>query len=77
MIKGYWIPVLHTHLPFVKHPQYENFLEEFWLFEAISECYIPLLQRLKRLEDEGVSFSLTVSYVYPFLSVFSSFDFYK
>ncbi|MCK9454184.1 MAG: hypothetical protein M0Q20_03425, partial [Sulfurimonas sp.] len=61
MIKGYWIPILHSHLPFVKHPQHENFLEESWLFEAITECYIPLLQRLKRLEDEEIEFALTVS----------------
>jgi 1,4-alpha-glucan branching enzyme len=44
MIKGYWVPVLHSHLPFVKHPEYDNFLEEHWLFEAITECYIPLLK---------------------------------
>lgn len=65
MIKGYWIPVLHSHLPFVKHPEYENFLEEFWLFEAISECYIPLLKRLKKLEDENIDFALTVSVTPP------------
>lgn len=65
MIKGYWVPVLHSHLPFVKHPEYDNFLEEFWLFEAITECYIPLLQRLKKLEDEGVDFALTTSVTPP------------
>jgi len=65
MIKGYWIPILHSHLPFVKHPQYENFLEEFWLFEAISECYIPLLQRLQKLQNENIEFSLTVSVTPP------------
>jgi 1,4-alpha-glucan branching enzyme len=47
MTQGYWIPVLHSHLPFVKHPEYEYFLEEQWLFEAIDECYIPLLKNLK------------------------------
>jgi len=41
-MKGYWMPVLHSHLPFVKHPEYEYFLEEHWLFEAITETYIPL-----------------------------------
>ena len=65
MIKGYWVPVLHSHLPFVKHPKYENFLEEHWLFEAITECYIPLLKRLKGLEDEGVDFRLTISMTPP------------
>ena len=65
MIQGYWVPVLHSHLPFVKHPEYENFLEEHWLFEAITECYIPLLKRLKKLEDEGVNYSLTTSVTPP------------
>lgn len=65
MIKGYWIPVLHSHLPFVKHPQYDYFLEEHWLFEAITECYIPLLRNLKKLYDENIDFRLTVSVTPP------------
>ena len=56
MIKGYWIPVL-PHLPFVKHPKFNYFfLEEHWLFEAMTECYIPLLRKLKKLEKENVDF---------------------
>ncbi len=62
---GYWIPVLHSHLPFVKHPDYDYFLEEHWLFEAISECYIPILMRLKQLEEEGVDYRLTTSVTPP------------
>ncbi len=65
MINGYWVPVLHSHLPFVKHPEYDNFLEEHWLFEAITECYIPLLRRLKLLEEENIDFRLTVSITPP------------
>ena len=34
MKQGYWMLVLHAHLPFVKHPDYDYFLEENWLFEA-------------------------------------------
>ncbi|MGM0518485.1 MAG: glycoside hydrolase family 57 protein [Campylobacterota bacterium] len=65
MIKGYWVPVLHSHLPFVKHPKYDYFLEEHWLFEAITECYIPLLSRLKQLESENIDFRLTISITPP------------
>lgn len=65
MLKGYWIPVLHSHLPFVKHPEHDYFLEEHWLFEAISECYIPLLMQMKRLTEEGVDFRLTISVTPP------------
>ena len=44
MRKGYLALVLHAHLPFVRHPEYPEFLEEDWLFEAITETYIPLWQ---------------------------------
>ncbi len=64
-MKGYWMPVLHSHLPFVKHPEYEYFLEEHWLFEAITETYIPLLMRFKKLEEEGVDFRITTSITPP------------
>ena len=53
--------VLHWHLPFVRHPEHEQFLEEDWLFEAISETYLPLLSVFERLEREGVPLRVTLS----------------
>jgi 1,4-alpha-glucan branching enzyme len=53
--------VLHAHLPYVRHPEYDEFLEEDWLFEAITETYLPLLQVLWRLADESVPYQLTTS----------------
>jgi len=53
--------VLHAHLPFVRHPEHEHFLEEDWFFEAITETYIPLLRMMQRLVKDGVSFKLTTS----------------
>jgi 1,4-alpha-glucan branching enzyme len=53
--------ILHAHLPFVRHPEHEHFLEEDWFFEAITECYIPLVRMMQRLVDDGVSFKLTMS----------------
>jgi 1,4-alpha-glucan branching enzyme len=61
VLKGYIAFVLHLHLPFVRHPEHERFLEEDWLFEAISETYLPLLEVLERLEGEGAGFRLTMS----------------
>ncbi|MDR2589282.1 MAG: DUF1957 domain-containing protein [Spirochaetales bacterium] len=61
MSKGFLSFVLHAHLPFVRHPESDNLLEELWLFEAISETYLPLLGVFRRLEDEGVPFRLAVS----------------
>lgn len=59
--------VLHAHLPFVRHPEYEQFLEEDWLYEAISETYLPFLRMCNRLVADGVDFRFTVS-VSPTLS---------
>ena len=53
--------ILHAHLPFVRHPEHEHFLEEDWLFEAITESYIPLLRMMQRLVDDDVPFKLTMS----------------
>jgi 1,4-alpha-glucan branching enzyme len=58
---GYLALILHAHLPFVRHPEHEQFLEEDWLFEAITETYIPLLRMMQRLRHDGVSFKLTMS----------------
>src|SRR5881227_791099 len=58
---GHFALVLHAHLPFVRHPEHESFLEEEWLFEAITETYIPLLQMMQRLTYDGVLFKLTMS----------------
>ena len=53
--------ILNAHLPFVRHPEYPRFLEEDWLFESISESYLPLLRMCNRLADDKVPFVLTVS----------------
>lgn len=53
--------VLHAHLPFVRHPEHPDFLEEDWLFEAITETYIPLLRIFLGLEADQIPFKLTMS----------------
>ncbi len=59
--KGYLALVLHSHLPFVRHPEHDRFLEEDWLYEAITETYIPLINVFDGLVDDGVDFRLTMS----------------
>ncbi len=61
MSKGYLALTLHAHLPFVRHPEHEEFLEEDWLFEAIIETYIPLLSVFEGLRKDEVNFKLTLS----------------
>ncbi len=58
---GYLSLVLHAHLPFVRHPEHEEFLEEDWLYEAITETYIPLLWVMEGLVSSRVEFRLTMS----------------
>ena len=61
--------VLHAHLPFVRHPESDYVLEEEWLFEAITETYIPLLNVLDGLLKDGVEFKLTLSLTPPLISM--------
>jgi len=58
---GYFTLVLHSHLPFVRHPEHEYFLEEDWLFEAITETYIPLIEVFENLEKDKIDFRITLS----------------
>jgi 1,4-alpha-glucan branching enzyme len=53
--------VLHAHLPYIRHPEHEYFLEENWLYESITETYIPLVDLFSRLIDDGIDFRITVS----------------
>jgi 1,4-alpha-glucan branching enzyme len=61
MSSGSLALILHAHLPFVRHPEHEHFLEEDWFFEAITECYVPLVRMMQRLVSEHVPFKLTLS----------------
>ena len=67
--KGFVSFVLHAHLPFIHHPESNDYLEESWLYEAISETYIPLLRNFKKLVDERVNFRITMSMTPPLLSM--------
>ena len=58
---GYFSIVLHAHLPFVRHPEHEKFLEENWLFEAITETYVPLLRILQGWLRDGLDTHLTLT----------------
>jgi 1,4-alpha-glucan branching enzyme len=69
MEKGYLSLILHAHLPFVRHPEYPEFLEEDWLFEAITETYIPLIDVFDKLIDEGIDFRITMSLTPPLISM--------
>lgn len=61
MKKGRLAIVLHAHLPYVHHPEHDSFFEENWFFEAVTECYVPLVAMLDRLLSDDVDYRLTLS----------------
>lgn len=69
MEKGYLSLILHAHLPFVRHPEYDAFLEEDWLFEAVTETYIPLINTFDNLIEDGIDFRITMSLTPPLITM--------
>ena len=64
--------VLHAHLPYVRKNE-KNSLEEDWLFQAILECYIPLLQVIESSRNKNPSNTkLTISLSPTLLSLFQN-----
>ncbi|HAA89651.1 MAG TPA: DUF1957 domain-containing protein, partial [Peptococcaceae bacterium] len=69
MSSGYLALVLHAHLPYVRHPECQTAVAERWLWEALTESYIPLLQTFFRLADEKIPFRITLSLSPPLISM--------
>ncbi|BDG62278.1 glycoside hydrolase family 57 protein [Caldinitratiruptor microaerophilus] len=59
--QGYVALILHAHLPYMRHPEDPHALELRWLYDGITECYLPLLEVLEHLGADGVPFVLTLS----------------
>jgi len=62
VLNGRLLLQLHAHLPYVRHPEEPVFLEECWLFEAITETYIPLLERFERFHREGTTVACSMTW---------------
>lgn len=60
-MQGYLSIILHAHLPFVRHPEHEKFLEESWLFEAVTETYLPLIQIFENWRRDQLPAHITLS----------------
>lgn len=70
---GYLSLVLHAHLPFIRHPENPDFLEEDWFFEAVVETYAPLLRRFEKLRSENIPFRLTMSVTPPLATMLEDY----
>lgn len=68
---GHLAIVLHAHLPYVRHPEHARSLEERWQHEALWETYLPLVEILDRLENEGIPSPVSISVSPPLAAMWS------
>ena len=74
MSQGAVALVLHAHLPYVRSAQ-PGSLEEDWFFQALIECYLPLLDALERAAaDPAQAPKLTIGLSPTLLSLLSDPD---
>ena len=72
--KGAVALVLHAHLPYVRSAQPDS-LEEDWFFQALIECYLPLLETLELASaDPNQQPRLTIGLSPTLLSLLSDHD---
>jgi 1,4-alpha-glucan branching enzyme len=67
--KGSLLMMLHAHLPYIRYPEHENFLEENWLYEIMTESYIPLIDTFEKLLDDNVDFRVAISLSPPLVEM--------
>jgi 1,4-alpha-glucan branching enzyme len=59
--KGYLALTLHAHLPYIRHHDRDDYMEERWFYEAMTETYLPLIDVFERLIRDRVDFRITMS----------------
>ena len=75
MSLGYFGLVLHGHIPWCKKSGTWPAGEE-WIMEAMNETYIPMLNALRELKDNGIKISLTIN-ITPILAEQLADDYMK
>ena len=55
----------------MRHPEHEDFLEEDWLYEAITETYVPLISVFEGLVNDGIDFRITLTLSPTLISMLS------
>ncbi len=76
LTKARIILALHAHLPYIRIPEKKFPLQELWLFQSITECYIPLIVCLNELIEEDIEFNITLSLSPTLLSMLGD-NYYK
>jgi len=70
MKKGYLAIILHAHLPYIRNLS-DGAFEEEWLYEAIIETYIPILNILEKLAEDCLPVRIGISLTPPLLNMLS------
>lgn len=60
-IPGYALFIFNAHIPYIKKNRKKSAGDERWLFKAIGESYLPLLDVFLRLKNEGTPFKAAFS----------------
>ncbi|MGE5893157.1 MAG: glycoside hydrolase family 57 protein [bacterium] len=72
MASGFLNIVLHAHLPYIEHPRDPYHIEQRWLYEAVTESYIPLIDTFTRLCENGIPFHVTLSLSPPLCAMLTN-----
>jgi 1,4-alpha-glucan branching enzyme len=59
--EGFLLLALHTHQPFIRHPELVRPFEETWLAGTLTRSYVPLLEVCDGWVRDGIPARLTVS----------------
>ena len=60
--------VLHAHMPYVLNPEISDSLEERWLYEAITDCYLRLILAFDNLINDNIAFRFVISLSPPLIN---------
>ena len=52
--------ILDAHLPYVRNEVEQGFVEEDWLFDALSYLYLPILKMCSNLQKDDIPFKIGV-----------------
>jgi 1,4-alpha-glucan branching enzyme len=75
-IKADLLLVFHAHLPYIRIPSKRFPLQEIWLFQILTESYVPLILKLMELLESGYRFNVTFSLSPTLMSMLDD-DYYK
>jgi 1,4-alpha-glucan branching enzyme len=75
-IKADLLLVFHAHLPYIRIPLKRFPMQEIWLFQILTESYVPLILKLMELLESGYRFNVTFSLSPTLMSMLDD-DYYK